>query len=557
MRSFRRELTLAAVLLTLVGLAGGAAWPDAAKVETVSKVESATVFTDASLTTRVAEAELPAGYTVVSITKLPYWMSLGNTVVRGKGKFTLLSTEIVTRYEKTAPNPEVEQLIKQKEAIEAKMRESEVALNVLAREESYFRAIAPGVPQSGENGSVPGDITAEQAQSLLEVVEKGLLDVFNRRLAESRKAKELKKEFDALSNRIKQFGASSVNFKEARVTVKAEAATKAAFELVALGGSASWVSAYDARLINGERVNFSYYADVWQSTGEEWKDIALKLSTSSIASVVLPPEVKRLVIEYMERIESKGAPAGDAAAPQKGFSTGRPDQTIGMLGIGAESRAVAGGGGMIVEFEMPTRATVPGDGTRRRLLVKNMELAGAMEYDTAPRVSPSVFARIETTNDTEYPFIPGMLRAFSGGEFLGTSAFGPVASGGKFKLYFGEDSRIKVKYRHLSAKEDTSWGSKVIEFEWVLEVKNEREMNVVVNLNDALPKSGNAEVKIKSVDYEPKPMNDPEKEDLGIAKWKLGLGPGQKVEVKVSFTVSFPKDAQLQWTGPWMQGGAK
>ena len=44
---------------------------------------------------------------------------------------------------------------------------------------------------------------------------------------------------------------------------------------------ASWSPSYDARVLSGERaVSLGYFGIVRQSTGEEWKDVALTLSTA-------------------------------------------------------------------------------------------------------------------------------------------------------------------------------------------------------------------------------------------------------------------------------------
>ena len=53
---------------------------------------------------------------------------------------------------------------------------------------------------------------------------------------------------------------------------------------------ASWAPAYDARLdAKGERLEWRYYGVVRQSTGEDWKDVALRLSTARPAAGSNPP----------------------------------------------------------------------------------------------------------------------------------------------------------------------------------------------------------------------------------------------------------------------------
>jgi len=68
------------------------------------------------------------------------------------------------------------------------------------------------------------------------------------------------------------------NTSEIVVSLSAEAPTDANFEISYVVGNAGWVPQYDIRAINTKSpLQLSYKANVFQSTGEEWKNVKLKL----------------------------------------------------------------------------------------------------------------------------------------------------------------------------------------------------------------------------------------------------------------------------------------
>ena len=427
--------------------------------------------------------------------------------------------------------------------------------------ENFLKQLYPQMSGTKADVEKVEELSLNDCKSLIATVGDGLTVVFGQRRTLEREKRGLVLERDALNKRIKELGGSTVRFCKALITVRAAVSAKVTVELLSLVGGCNWATNYDARLKEDGKVELSYYADIRQHTGEEWKDVLLALSTCSVANITLPPELKMLALKLSE-VASK--------EPQRGgFTSARtpsPDNWDALSSGKAPSPRKAGletqgtsrkaGGGVAVEFTIPAKASIPGDGTVRRLLVKKLFFDGSLEYETLPRISPNVFARVEIINNSEFPLLAGTIRSFSGGEFLGGSRFETVAMGGEFKLYFGSDPAIEAKYRPLKRRLDTGKRTNEIEFEWLLDITNKRSRKVVINVLDALPKLGNDEIKIKSVKIDPRPDNDPDKHPDRHIKWKLTLEPNEKASFRIRFRVLAPSDKQLVWEGSW-EGGVR
>ncbi|MDZ7815727.1 MAG: DUF4140 domain-containing protein [Planctomycetota bacterium] len=174
------------VLVAVIALASVLAFTnvhsDAEMVEATSQISGVTVFMDAGLVKRAATADVKAGYSLVKVSGLPRWVSSNNTIVRGSGDFTLISTEFRTLWKKDAPTKQIETLLKEKDELLAKLEEHSITLKVLEQEESVYKSLAPSAISANELPDELKQLSAEDSQKLLDTVEKGLTSVYERKL---------------------------------------------------------------------------------------------------------------------------------------------------------------------------------------------------------------------------------------------------------------------------------------------------------------------------------------------------------------------------------------
>ncbi len=552
MRPLLLFLIVAAFLASIVG-----AKAEYEVVPATAQITSVTLFQGAALQTRVASVELPAGYSTVELSGLPLAIVAENTIVQGKGSFTLQSTEFRTKWEKLPPSEEVKTLVAQLEKLDDELTMLGAKLEALKQSEGFYKNLYPISPADVKDTPL-ADMTIDGCKALLDTVEAGLSNVYQSRRETNSRVTKLQAERNALVTRIKELGGSDVRFNVARVTIKAAEKTKATLELLSLVGGCTWNTNYDARLLENGSVEFQYYADITQTTKEDWNDIALRLSTSSITNLVLPPELQRwaLTLQAKEREESRGSKSGWSLFGARTYSKAPSADKGDYKADEPQAEAESLGGGVAVEFSLPSKATIPGDGTLRRLSVQKLNFTGELVYEAMPRISPYAFARVELVNDSPYPLLEGNLKAYSGGELLGSTRIKTVSTGEKFKLYFGTDANIEIKYRPLKSKKDQTWRREEVEFEWLIEIKNNRTNPVTLFVTDAMPKPANEEITIRSPKISPNPTEDWTKQIDRLIKWQINLKPAEKQTLSVAFKVTVPKGKELFWSGVW-EGGER
>ena len=88
--------------------------------------------------------------------------------------------------------------------------------------------------------------------------------------------------------------------------LEARAATEAEIDLSYHVSGASWRPLYDL-VLDGERLNVSYLAEITQQTGEDWPEVALVLSTTRPGQSQTLPELSPWYIGRPQPPRAPGA----------------------------------------------------------------------------------------------------------------------------------------------------------------------------------------------------------------------------------------------------------
>jgi uncharacterized protein (TIGR02231 family) len=106
---------------------------------------------------------------------------------------------------------------------------------------------------------------------------------------------------------------------EVRIDVAAAAATRATLRVTCAVRNARWAPVYDARLDTGAKDRKSVLelvrrAEITQTTGEDWSNVALAVSTVRTARGGSAPELNSLIVQYPQVPASRPACATDTTS---------------------------------------------------------------------------------------------------------------------------------------------------------------------------------------------------------------------------------------------------
>ena len=184
-------------------------------------------------------------------------------------------------------------------------------------------------------------------------------------------------------------------------------------------------------------------------------------------------------------------------------------------------------------------------------MILSKGLTGEFTRYTAPRMSQKVFVQGTFTNTLDVPILAGTAEVYietpgPGGKgtvsnFVGKEGLTSVIAGEEFDLHLGVDQDMKVEHKRVKKERLTKQGAKTtkIRYSYLIMLESFKKDSVTVTLQDRIPVSHVKEVKVTSVDLEPKP--DEEQGD-GILTWKFEMSAGGKQEVRIEYTIEYPGD---------------
>jgi uncharacterized protein (TIGR02231 family) len=550
-----RLLPLSCLLIALLRL-------EAAPLD--SRISAVTVYQDRAVVTRLASVELAGGTTELVFANLPQALNEQSLQVTGRGtaQATILDVAAKQTYVDFTPNARVKELEDQLKALGKQMRgldDRRALLDstgaTLDRMEAALFALptkdAPR-PELNQLTSSLGFLSEQRAK----------LTADRSSLDEQRE--ELQNRVNTVQAQLQELqGTGGKAFKT--VTVRVAAAQPGSLEvtLAYTVPGASWVPSYDARVASAERtVQLDYFGIVRQATGEDWKDVALTLSTARPSLGGAAPVLSVWTLDTYNPILLREKAAREEysrradlerrtmAAPS---AVNMQTLTSNVAGSGEELKALDAAyvtatieaAATSAAFKIGVASTVPSDNSPQKVPITSASLKAAPEYLTVPKRQTAAFLTSKVVNSSEFPLLAGAMNVFLDGTFVATSSLRTVMGGEKFDLALGVDDGIAVKHKRVQKfTEDTGLtnSGKRITYEYLLTIQNNKRTAERVVVADQVPLSRNEKIVVKLLSPDAK---DVKPTDEGTLKWTLDLKPGEKRELTVKFTVEHPNDVNV------------
>jgi uncharacterized protein (TIGR02231 family) len=368
----------------------------------------------------------------------------------------------------------------------------------------------------------------------------------SRRLSAAKTRAETKQKLQALNRSKEELELQLANVKsdaskeefEVEVLASCPPGKTAQVSLTYWVGSTGWAPAYEARADEGAgSVDMATYATVTQGSQEDWKDVALTLSTAVPAQNATPPELNKLLVGAIEQQPAKKVLVRRDEAVARA-------QTGGSSGTQRADNARAQG--LSVQLEVPGRNTVLGDKTPIRVLVGNTKMKATFELRATPKLYPVAFRVASVTNQAPWPLLPGNVDVFRSSGLVGHYALERVPQGAPMTLSLGIEDAIRVKRMVVEElKKDVGLFNdrKRFNYAYRFEVSNFGKANAQVQVVDHLPVSELADIAV-SVSSNTTSGFQLEKDD-GLARWKVDLKPGEKKMLTFAFHVDVPNSYEL------------
>ncbi len=522
-----------------------------AAISPTSTITAVTVYTDRAVVTRMAVVDVnAAGPTDIVFERLPAALLTDSLQVASSGTVpvTILDVSAQNVVAAHATDERVQALQDEIQAIQTKR-------NALADQGAVLKDQGAALDRI-EIAGTPNP-TRDSPHFSFDDAGKLLVFLAERRgrLASDQRSLDaadaaLARQQTAVEDQLAQLRADQGNIAKS-VTLHLNAAGAGRLNLVLTYAvpDASWSPRYDARMVSTEKaVQLGCFGEVRQSTGEDWKDVALTLSTARPALGGAPAPLSTWVVDVASihpqpmyfgalRFDKDALAANSTLAGTRVRDEAVPAVVAGRFLQAGVTSAVTS-----ASFSIPIPASVPSDGSVHLVPITTLRLDAVSEYTAIPKQIKAAFLTAHVVNTSDYPLLSGQLNVFLDTAFVATSRLITVMPGEKFDLALGADEGIAVD-RKLDQRltEETGLLSKKrrITYAFTLTLKNHKPVPATVVLIDQVPVSRNEKIVVTvlaPVESENKPTSD------GTLKWTVSLQPGETKEVPLRFTVEYPED---------------
>ncbi len=526
---------------------------------TAAKVHTVTVYGDRAEVVRHLTATIEAGDHTLTFENLPGATDLSSVRVDGKGAFTLIDIRGERIQTKEVADERVLKLTKELEALRAQLNDLTLADNRITQRKSALEKVLGRLTSVGKE-SANAEMDPSKWAAYLQYHVDTLAKLDQEILANGVSRNSLTLDVDRVQRELNELNAQRFKFRNvARVRIEAKQAGPIELDLAYVVRGPSWNPLYDIRAdTKAKTVQVNYHAEVRQSTGEDWKGVALKLSTAQpnlggrepqmspwFIHRFIPQPVTVIGGVVLESAPKAGREERDSAIRDK-VSTLAASAPAALTAAAMDfSYARVNTGGTAATFAIPRAYDVPSDNKPAKVAIASESFPSEFRHTCVPKLSPHVYLKTKAINKSDFPFIAGPTAVFLDGAFVANASLDLVAPGQEFWTYLGADQSVKVDLKDLGKVEELSgiFGKKTARtvVSKVFKVTNGKATDIQLSIRDQVPSSNHEEIKV--VYEEPKYEKDTDGFKVDQSKfveWNLTLKPSTKQDVPFRFAIERP-----------------
>ncbi|MDE3144500.1 MAG: mucoidy inhibitor MuiA family protein [Bacteroidota bacterium] len=377
------------------------------------------------------------------------------------------------------------------------------------------------------------------------------------------------------------------------------------FKINYLTPNASWQPFYDIKTQNiNSPFDLIYKAKISQTTGIDWNQVKLKLSTALPNQFGNAPILQTWFLQYAEPLARlyKAAPvmAYDAAkmsanelndgirirgsgnlnsnskpiyvvngsvvsdedfkdiAPQsiKSINVLKGNDATSKYG----SRASAGAIEITLKDELSDYVTVqdntittvydidiPFDiatnGKDQVATLQTQKVDAKYVFYSIPKLSDNVYLVAQVANWNKLNLLDGEANLFFENTYIGKTDISSTSVEDTFKLTVATDKRIMVKREKLKDFSSTQFLSNYKKeiFTYEITVKNNKNQAATTTIKDQYPISSNKEIEVELLENNNASVNT----ETGELTWQLQLQPNEQKKIRFQYSIKYPKDKKL------------
>jgi len=433
-----------------------------------------------------------------------------------------------------APNPREAQLEQKIQAL----RDRQAALDGDIKSAGMVTEFLSRLGAPAAGGERPAPVPdAKSLAGVVDLIRRGSGESLSRIQRAQVEKRELAKQIAALERDLSRLRSGAKDTRTIVVGISAERAGTARVSYLVHG--AGWRPAYRASLDStASTIELLRQGIVQQTTGEDWSNVKLKLSTGQPRLSPQGPDPRPWLVSLF--------------TPVARSISGMVAEAPAALAMKREARADALAQGPIevqttfsTEFEVPGLVSLPSDGRKVTVALARLTLPAKLRLRVVPRLDPAAIVTAEAKRP-EGVWLPGEMQLRRDGASVGSTRWNPQTSA-ELVLPFGRDDLVRVTFDRVKDRNGATG---------LIDRRNEREVGDVLTLTsfhkkplellvlESSPVSTSDRIEVRA-SFEPKPQIENWEKRQGVVAWERTIAPEETVRIALDYAIAYPRDAAV------------
>jgi uncharacterized protein (TIGR02231 family) len=538
-------------LLALSGLAAATAPAAAEEIWVEAPIQAVTVYPLGATIIRESPITLPQGTSVVVVDHIPLGIDANSIRVDGMaGASAQIQGVSVRRAEEDADgDPARQELVTQIEDLRDDLQALEDERAGLEAQRQFINNLIETGPAGFADllGAQGGGI--DQWQAAWDLVGEGVFRVERSLRDVDLLARDIDEEIRELLDELANLPTEPPHL-EILIETAAVAATELVLEVSYRVSNAGWRPAYDAFLTteagdDEPSISLVRRAEIYQTTGEDWSDVAVTLSTTRPSGGTQAPTVGEQVIgvyEVNDRVAAAPAPGLAMEAAEAMALGGDANQPVGQL------QAVADFGDFRADFVIPVPVSIASGAGARSVQLATDDAQARLFVEVAPRLAEVAYLTASFTVASEAPVLAGEVTLFRDDAYVGTGQIAFANPGEEISLGFGVDDQVRVTWT-LASRDSGERGllNRVafVELEYRAIIDNNHSRDIEIMVVDRIPVSEHERVVVTRLEQTTEPTEEGVDGRRGVLAWTYGYAAGESREITIAYSISWPVDLSI------------
>lgn len=526
----------------------------AADISVKPQTKDVLVYLQNAQINAVAEVNLVPGMYNIVLEDLSQFLDENSVQIKGDADFTILSVVTKKNYlGDERKDPKLKVLEDSIEVMSGKLYAVKNQLDALNEELAMIKS----------NQSIQGNnvgVSTLELEKMANFYRVRMLEIHTKQTEFEKKQTKLREKNTALLNQLAQLKNQQTKvFSEITIAIKSNVTSRSKIHLSYMVSNAGWTPFYDIKSESlTEPITILSKANVYQNTGEDWKNVKLSLSTGNPTYSNTKPVLNPYTLilnnpdqlyrkSYSKSMALPSSNAGDVAgapAMQEMSIRGGRSELEEVYVTGKKSNAAANYTSNTENqtnniFDISIPYNIPSDGKEYVVAIQEYKAPAVYSYTAIPKLDKDAFLLANLINWDQTGLLPGEANLFNEGTFVGKSYFETRVTNDTIPVSLGREKNIildRKKVKSFTEKNFTG-GTKKTTLEFEITARNKKKAEVEITIEDQIPLSNTEEVTIELING----SNATYVKETGKLKWVIKLKPSESNTLKFGYIIKYPK----------------